>query len=222
MRVWLLDRRVRAVLTAMPPMGEHNAARRVVLGEAQVESAQEDGSAVGQVGGVIADRSRSPRLPRIEPFKERAEDGEMERCFQRVEWFRKLPPDQMQGLIRSAKHKTVCLRTSPRFGPCPRDSVVDLRLTLEGVWQVPRWHTIIREGVEGNIFYLLLKGSVQVTSASGVNLTLPCVPQARRRDLASCSSHHGPPAFTAGRSVCCDVQGGCVVWRSRAGHMRSA
>ena len=37
---------------------------------------------------------------------------------------------------------------------------------------VPRWSTIIREGAVGSIFYVLLKGSVQVTSTSGLNLML--------------------------------------------------
>lgn len=69
---------------------------------------------------------------------------DLERCLSSVPWFRNLPRDELKALMTRANHRTV-----------------------------PRWSTIMREGAVGTIFYVLLKGSVQITSSSGLNLTLP-------------------------------------------------
>lgn len=77
-------------------------------------------------------------------FLQRAAEDEVEVHMQRVKWFSPLSPPELRQLMRRAKHR-----------------------------MVPRWSTIIREGAVGSVFYVLLKGSVQVTSTLGLNLVLP-------------------------------------------------
>ena len=76
-------------------------------------------------------------------FLKRAEDTNIERYIRKIKWFDALPSYEIEQLIRRAKHR-----------------------------MVPRWSTIIREGALGSVFYVLLKGSVQVTSSSGLDIVL--------------------------------------------------
>ena len=85
-----------------------------------------------------------PERQRTQSFMKRAEEGEVLAALTSVKWFKDLPKAEIQQLMRRAKHR-----------------------------MVPRWSTIIREGAVGSVFYVLLKGSVQVTSTSGLNLVLP-------------------------------------------------
>ena len=81
---------------------------------------------------------------RSDSFMKRGEASEVQRQLESVKWFRELPAHELQILMRRAKHR-----------------------------MVPRWQTVIREGAIGSVFFVLLKGSVQVTSTSGLNLILP-------------------------------------------------
>ena len=76
--------------------------------------------------------------------RRRAEDSEIESHLTKIEWFKGMPPHEISTLMRRANHR-----------------------------MVPKYSTIIREGAVGSVFYVLLKGSVQVTNASGLDITLP-------------------------------------------------
>ena len=89
------------------------------------------------------EQPRGPRRERTVSFLKRAENTNIERYIRKIKWFDEMPSHEIDMLIRRAKHR-----------------------------MVPRWSTIIREGALGSVFYVLLKGSVRVTSSSGLDIVL--------------------------------------------------
>jgi hypothetical protein len=87
--------------------------------------------------------SRKEQRTVRESFTRRIAPAHVEAHFRKIQWFKDLPGDELQTLIKRCNHRNA-----------------------------PRWSTIIREGSIGSIFYVLLKGSVRVTSSSGLDIVL--------------------------------------------------